>query len=216
MGIGHRAIFTLFINQILKQPFMKITATIIKVLAPLLAIDRAQVIAGAVNESAPLYQINTPQRMAAILSQIAHESGGFTAKSESLNYSEERLLEMFSFYRKYPQLAKEHGRTKDHLANQQLIANTVYADANRSADRKLGNVQPNDGWFFRGAGPMQLTGREVFTAHARYKKVDIVLVTEQLRTSDTWGWTVRSGSLPSTRNCWMKRTVVMSGQFPEQ
>ena len=64
---------------------MKITATIIKVLAPLLAIDRAQVIAGAVNESAPLYQINTPQRMAAILSQIAHESGGFRAKNEILN-----------------------------------------------------------------------------------------------------------------------------------
>ncbi len=166
---------------------MKITGTIIKALAPALSIERAQSIADGVNTSAPLYGIDTPLRLAAFLAQVAHESAGFTARNESLNYSEEGLLKTFSFYKKYPQVATEHGRTARHAANQQLIANTIYADKNRPADKKLGNVEPNDGWFFRGAGMMQLTGRAMITEYARYKKVDIKTVVEMLRSSDLWG-----------------------------
>ena len=43
----------------------------------------------------PDYDINTPQRVAAFLAQCAHESGGFKAIKENLNYRPETLVKLF-------------------------------------------------------------------------------------------------------------------------
>ena len=87
---------------------------------------------------------------AGFLGQMDVESANFKAGREDMRYSEKTLLK-FSYYKKRPKEAKAD-------AYQQItIANKVYADVNRTS--KLGNTQPNDGWYFRGNGAIQLTGR---------------------------------------------------------
>jgi len=110
---------------------------------------------------------------------------------ESMNYSADTLINgnlnkktgkrdspPFSYFTKHHDDAYKYGRTKDHAANQKMIANLAYADKNRSVDNRVGNIQEGDGWNFRGKGLIQLTGRENYTkANAytlKYEKTDIL------------------------------------------
>jgi predicted chitinase len=72
----------------------------------------------------------------------------FSFYRENLNYSQMGLARTWpSIFKKRPELAEE-------LAHRPIaIANTVYAN-------KLGNGDKatNDGWTYRGLGPMQITG----------------------------------------------------------
>ena len=43
----------------------------------------------------PDYDINTPARIAGFLAQCVHESNGFTALKENLNYKPESLVKIF-------------------------------------------------------------------------------------------------------------------------
>ena len=49
----------------------------------------------ALSEILPEYEINTPQRVAAFIAQCAHESGGFKALKENLNYKAASLRRVF-------------------------------------------------------------------------------------------------------------------------
>lgn len=73
-------------------------------------------------------------------------------------------------------IAEDYGR-KDLDANndakiqkcdQEKLANFIYADVNRGARQKLGNVEPGDGWRFRGRGFIQITGRGNYTEANKY------------------------------------------------
>lgn len=108
----------------------------------------------------------TPIQTAHVLAQAAHESGGFTAFTENLNYSAEGLLRIFSKYYT-PELAKKHERKPS------VIANHVYGG-------RMGNVGINDGWDFRGRGALQLTGRANFEAFAAYVKDSNVITNPSL------------------------------------
>lgn len=77
----------------------------------------------------------------------------------------------FSYFKTHHAQANLYGR-KDlnryndngiQAANSREIANLVYADENRSARYKLGNVNPGDGWKFMGKGIIQITGRSNYT-----------------------------------------------------
>lgn len=103
------------------------------------------------------YDITTPKRVAAFLSQIGHESGGLRSTTESLNYSAEALVTMFGRHRISIEQANQYGRTKDKPADQETLANILYGGD--WGKRNLGNTQPGDGWKFRGRGLKQLTGR---------------------------------------------------------
>lgn len=120
---------------------------------------------GPLNEIMAKYQINTKRRIASFLAQIGHESGDLNRLSENLNYSPAGLRATFGRY--YTQeLANRHGRTANHPANQEAIANHVYDDRNPARTNKLGNIRDGDGWRFRGAGLIQLTGRANITQFA--------------------------------------------------
>lgn len=110
----------------------------------------------AMNESFPKYQIDTKKRVAAFLAQCGHESGGWTVFEENLNYSAKRLTEVFKKY--FPTL--ESALPYDRKPK--MIANRVYAN-------RMGNgpESSNDGWTYRGRGPIQLTGRSNYTAFAK-------------------------------------------------
>ena len=125
------------------------------------------------------YQITNGEAICQILANVCVETAGFTVLKENMNYSEKRLKQVFSFYRKNPALARQHAR------NPELIANTVYADKNRSAKFKLGNTQEGDGWKFRGNGPPQLTGRHNHQRFADKTGIDVVSNPELLEDPHT-------------------------------
>ncbi len=102
------------------------------------------------------YQINTPLRQAAFLSQIGVESAGLTELVENLNYSEQALLEIWPDHFT-PTQAAEFGRTATHPANQEAIANLAYGG-------RMGNTDAGDGWRYIGRGLIQLTGRANYRA----------------------------------------------------
>src|SRR4051812_19594520 len=90
------------------------------------------------------YQINNPDRQGAFLGQVSVESMRFTHLKENLNYSADRLGQIFPTHFDEDELA-------DFAHNQERIANRVYSD-------RLGNgsEESGDGWLFRGRGLIQL------------------------------------------------------------
>lgn len=111
------------------------------------------------------YAINTPLRMAHFLAQTGHESAGFTAIVENLNYRVQALTATFGS-RITAEQAARHGRNdaSGQKANQAEIANVVYGGA--WGVKNLGNTQPGDGSAFIGRGLIQVTGRANYTAAA--------------------------------------------------
>lgn len=80
------------------------------------------------------------------LGQVLHESAMLTRFSEGLSYSAERLMAV------WPTRFKTLDMAKLYAHNPEALANFVYAG-------RMGNTEPDDGWRFRGRGPIQLTGR---------------------------------------------------------
>jgi putative chitinase len=95
----------------------------------------------------------SPERAAHFLGQVCIESMNFQAVEENLNYSVDALMKVFGRYFKTPADAKPYSK------NPRALANYVYMDKNRSEKSKLGNVNTDDGWIFRGRGFLQITGR---------------------------------------------------------
>jgi putative chitinase len=128
------------------------------------------------------YGINTPLRLAHFLGQTAHESGGFRAITENLNYSADALQRVFPRHFRVVDANKFH-------RNPEMIANHVYS--NRMGN---GNYQSGDGWRFRGRGLIQLTGRDNYTAFGRSKGMSPEQVAEYATTPEgaievsTWFW----------------------------
>ena len=99
----------------------------------------------------------SPERAAHFFGQTAHETGGFKAFSENLNYSAKGLLGIFKKYFPTEALAKEYER------NPEKIANRVYASRMGNGDEASG-----DGWKYRGRGALQLTGKANYEAFAKW------------------------------------------------
>ena len=118
----------------------------------------------ALEQLLPDYDINTPRRIAAFVAQCAHESGGFTALQENLNYKSDTLRRLFPKYFPTDELAKEYAARSN---KQEAIANRIYAGRMGNGDESSG-----DGFRFRGRGLIQLTGRSNYQAFADSIEVD--------------------------------------------
>ena len=100
------------------------------------------------------FGINTNLRLAHFLAQVREEIGEeFKPISENLNYSNTALKNLFEVFKQKPELADKYGRNIQP-ANQEMIANIAYA--NRLGN---GNIESGDGWRYRGAGVLQITGK---------------------------------------------------------
>ena len=104
----------------------------------------------------PKYGIDTERRIAHFISQCAHESNNFRNLEENLNYSAKALNSVFGRY-----FGPGKRDAAEYERKPEKIANYVYQDEFRSS--KMGNVNPGDGWLFRGRGLKQLTGRDNYT-----------------------------------------------------
>lgn len=124
------------------------------------------------------FDITSPRRLAGFLSQIGHESAGFSRLEENLNYSAEALLSMFGRHRISEAQARRLGRTPYQAANPEGIANAIYGGA--WGAKNLGNTQPGDGWRFRGRGLKQLTGRDNYTRCGQALAEDFITHPERL------------------------------------
>ena len=102
------------------------------------------------------FNISNPFRLAHFLAQTAHESGNFKHVRENLNYSAEGLLKTFPKY-----FSKETAPM--YARRPERIANIVYESRMGNGNRNTG-----DGWRFRGAGYLQLTGRANFKAFSDF------------------------------------------------
>lgn len=113
-------------------------------------------------ETAKAFGITNNLRLAHFLAQCAHESGGFKAVSENLNYSPLRLKQVFPKY--FPgTLNEEYGFQPER------IANLIYS--NRMGN---GSAETGDGFRFRGRGYIQLTGKSNYAAFDKLVSDDIL------------------------------------------
>lgn len=108
------------------------------------------------------FEINTPLRLAHFLAQCGHESGGFRAVRENLNYGAKGLLGLFKKY--FPNEAK----AKLYERKPEKIANLIYGGRMGNGDEASG-----DGYKFCGRGYIQLTGKANYTAFGKSINVDI-------------------------------------------
>ena len=105
------------------------------------------------------YGINdTALRLAHFMAQVLHECGRLRILQESMNYTPKGLITTFKKHRISEEQAARFGRTDAHPADQRAIANIVYGG--QWGLKHLGNREAEDGWNFRGAGLLQMTGRE--------------------------------------------------------
>ena len=100
--------------------------------------------------------VNTLPRLSAFFAQIAIESQNLTATRENMNYSAERLLEIFGS--RFDSLAT----AVKYAHRPEMIANRVYGGRYGNGDEASG-----DGWKYRGGGLGQLTFRDNYAACQR-------------------------------------------------
>ena len=118
----------------------------------------------ALNELLPKHGITSHVRLSHFLSQVLHESIGLSHTVENLNYSAEALMRTWE--KRFPtmELAKQYARQP------QKIANYVYANRNGN-----GPVDSNDGWTYRGRGPIQITGKAKYIILTKKYGIDYVV-----------------------------------------
>jgi putative chitinase len=112
-----------------------------------------QTVIDQIPDTAARFGITTPLRLAHFLAQCGHESGGFRAVQENLNYSAKGLCGIFRKYFPSVTIAMQYERKPEKIANK------VYA--NRMGN---GNEASGDGWKHRGRGYIQLTGKDNYKA----------------------------------------------------
>lgn len=136
----------------------------------------------ALNAAFDEFEINTPQRQAMFLAQVAHESGNFSAVSENLNYKAETLAKVF------PKYFKDRD-PNDYAKQPEKIANLVYGSRMGNGDEDSG-----DGYRYRGRGLIQLTGKNNYDACGDDLDVDLTENPDYLTTpegavrSAAWFW----------------------------
>jgi putative chitinase len=114
-------------------------------------------------DTAAKFGITNTLRLAHFLAQCGHESGGFKATSENLNYGAKGLRGIFAKY--FPTDAK----ALEYERKPEKIANLVYGG-------RMGNgpEASGEGYKFRGRGYIQLTGKDNYTRFDKTVEDDIL------------------------------------------
>jgi putative chitinase len=144
--------------------------------APDVADDWAPVFAHVMPDAQWRGELDLPN----FLAQNLHESALLTRLEENLSYSAARLTQVWPGRFPTPASAQPYAR------NPRALANKVYGG-------RLGNVDPDDGWRYRGRGLIQITGRDNYaltqalTGYPLLQCPDLLLEPEPaLRSSLAW------------------------------
>ena len=137
----------------------------------------------ALSKVLPDYDITTPERVSAFIAQCAHESGGFKALKENLNYRAASLC------RVWPRLFPTMEIANQYAHKPEMIANRAYGNRMGNGDEASG-----DGHRYCGRGLIQLTGKNNYTAFAESIETPVEELPEYLSTfegavqSACWFW----------------------------
>jgi putative chitinase len=137
----------------------------------------------AICQILPDYDIETAPRVAAFLAQTAHESGGYRAIKENLNYRAVTLRKIF------PKYFPDDAIAAQYAGKPEKIANKVYGG-------RMGNgpEASGDGFRYCGRGLIQLTGKDNYTRYAQSLEISVAEAGEHLTTfegcvlSAAWFW----------------------------
>jgi len=113
-------------------------------------------------DTAAKFNITNPLRLAHFLAQCGHESGGFKAVNENLNYSAKGLVGTFPKYFNATTAAQYERKPE-------MIASRVYGSRMGNGDEST-----KEGYKFRGRGYIQLTGKNNYTNFAKFIGEDTV------------------------------------------
>lgn len=151
--------------------------------------------------------INTPLRLAHFFAQIDHESG-LKPISENLNYSAQRLCQIFPKYFPTATIANMYDRKPV------LIGNRVYAN-------RMGNGSENsgDGYKYRGRGFIQITGKDNYKALSKDTGLDFVSYPDSLLSepnsmvSALWYWKRINGNKLADKDDIKSITKAINGGY---
>jgi putative chitinase len=154
--------------------------------------------ATALSAACEQFEINTTERIAAFLAQVAFESNSLTVLEENCNYSSNRLLAVFP--RDFVSLTA----AVPYANNPQKTASLVYAG-------KYGNgpESSGDGWTYHGRGPIQITFKDNYASLAKALSNAALLSTPSIVATRQWG-SLAAAWFFSTRGC---NELADSGDF---
>lgn len=109
------------------------------------------------------HEINTPLRLAHFIGQGLVETNFLRARAENLNYSPEKLKEIFGH-----KFAGDD-EIRAYANKPEKIANRVYANRMQNGPEESG-----DGWRYRGRGFFQITGKQNYIHYGEIAGVDLV------------------------------------------
>ena len=135
------------------------------------------------------------QNLPEFLGTLYYESTYLTSLTENLNYTCDALLKKYGRHRISYNDAMRYGRRPGQAANQEAIANCIYGG--KWGLKELGNKNLGDGWWYRGQGPIQLTGLYNWEAFSKYLKRPEIGLNPHIALSDPqlvcdsagWYWT---------------------------
>lgn len=157
---------------------------------PNAGVDRLAAWVGPLEQAMLTYSIDTNERAAAFLANVAHESRELTRLAEDLQYHAPRLREVFPRY--FP----------DDATAERYVAAGPAAIANRVYANRLGNgpEESGDGWKYRARGPLGITFKNNHLACSRAiagvedlleHMPDLLEVPAYGAKSAAWYWSVR-------------------------
>lgn len=151
-------------------------------IVPNMSKDRAEKISDDMVNILPYYGIYNKAVLPDFIAQIAHESSGFRVRSESMNYSSKRMMQV------WPSRFKTIKSTIPYVNNPKALANFVY-------NGRMGNrIGTDDGWENRGAGYIMTTGRDMAIKQSNYFGIGSPeKMMQMIRDEDYWamssaGW----------------------------
>jgi len=138
------------------------------------------------------YDISTPERVAAFIAQIGHESGNLTVNRENMNYRASLLLQTWPSH--FSADPKAFGYVGDYEHKPERIANRAYGGRMGNGDEGSG-----DGWKYRGGGLMQLTGKDDYRDCGKGIGLDLLghpeLIEDPRAAAMSAGWEWERGKL---------------------
>ncbi len=116
----------------------------------------------------PAYGVSTSiRRIAGVIAETGHESGGFTRFEENLNFTAQRMAEVWpSRFAIDPRarVKKPNARALSLHRKPSLIAAATYGMRMGNTNAQNDNDENEDGWQYRGRGLIMLTGKANYIA----------------------------------------------------
>lgn len=120
--------------------------------------------------------LTTPLRLAHFMSQIAHETQGFTKLRESGRYSAKQIVKVFGVGKH--SAAVTAAEAAKLAGDERGLFERVYGIGNPTKAKDLGNLYSGDGFAFRGGGAMHSTGRNAYTRLGLDEHPDLIETAE--------------------------------------